>query len=140
MTQKNSRSISRSSARPARPISNIKHGFLVTYEDGTEVQEKNNFWSERHQKVSATNWLDIDKDRIKTLQLFWKGKVRVSLCKEDCSPEKWWFSHTGSLQTSGDSRVVIVSRNIGYIREGRRYIYRVMEESGALMFDEQEEN
>lgn len=104
------------------------------------MQEKNNFWSERHQKVSATNWLDIDKDRIKTLQLFWKGKVRVSLCKEDCSPEKWWFSHTGSLQTSGDSRVVIVSRNIGYIREGRRYIYRVLEESGALMFDEQEEN
>ena len=138
MTLENSKSTSRSSARLVKPTSNPIHGFLVVYEDGSQVSEKNNFWSETLQRVSATNWHEVDQNRISRISLYWKGSLVISLDKKEVRPETWFFSHTGALQVSGGSKVTIVSRNIGFVREGRKYLYKVVEDTGALLFDEQE--
>jgi hypothetical protein len=113
----------------------VTHGLMVTYLEGDVVLERNNYWSSTFNKQMATNWSEIDRSRIQSLKLFWKGAIRVSLEGPELIPDQWIFSHTGttSLKSPG---VQILSRNIGYIKGDKKVLYRVSEETGEVSFEE----
>jgi hypothetical protein len=109
-----------------------EHGLKVTLLGGKVVWEKNNYWSDKQRKILATNWSEIDKDKIEAMALYWKGRLALYLTKAEHLPDKWVFSHTGMLQTGVSQNVQIVSRNIGFERGGIRYMFRVSEADGRL--------
>jgi len=91
-------------------------GFVAIYDDGTRVLERENYHSEKLRKKMATNWLEIDRARLASLELYWRGQMMSSIGKADhpdISPPDWFFSHTGCLDVSTHS-IRVVARNIGY--------------------------
>jgi len=110
-----------------------EHGLKVVLLGGDVVWEKNNYWSDKFNRVLATNWSEIDKAQIKSLSLYWKGKLLICLDKDEVLPDTWLFSHTGMLQTGHSQNVQVLSRNIGFEKNGSRYLFKVIEESGSLI-------
>jgi len=109
---------------------------IVHYEDGSEILEKNNFWSTKQNKRLATNWSEIPRKGISSLELFWKGISSIEIKKSEVQPEEWFFSHTGMIDLStGSDQPVTLSRNIGFIKDGVKNIYRVSEETGSVSFE-----
>lgn len=117
-----------------------KHtGFVVIYDDDSKVFEINDYYNKRLKRKCATNWVDIDKNRIKTLQLYWCGDLKVQINKSSpdvhkniLEAEDWFFSHKGYFDTS-ENKIKIISRNIGYKEDNLLYVYSVMEDTGEVI-------
>jgi hypothetical protein len=116
-----------------KDVSNFT-GFIATYCDGSVVKEKENFYSKKRNKQSKTNWLDIDKEKLVKLELYWKGVPSVSIDKEEhpyLSPEDWYFTHTGYMDIQ-DRNIKVLSRNIGFKKDGLLTIFSVNEDNGFV--------
>jgi hypothetical protein len=122
--------------KPLRNPSQAKsdHGLRVDYLDGTEIWERNHFWSDKHERMLATNWIEIDQSLISCMHLYWKGSHRVTLNQAELNPDKWLFSHTAVMSVGDGSNVAILTRNIGYDKDGARYWFRVDEKTGVLSY------
>jgi hypothetical protein len=111
-------------------------GLVAHYDDGTVVEEKNYFFNERLNKRCATNWSEIDLNKVTTLELYFKGVSKAKISKEDypeITPQDWVFYHTGVSDLTGDPTTIC--RNIGYKKDGLVYVSSVDEQSGALKID-----
>jgi len=110
-------------------------GFVAVYDDGTRVPERENYHSEKLRKKMATNWLEIDKARLVSLELFWRGRKMSSISKldhPDITPTDWFFSHTGCLDISTHA-IHVVARNIGYKdKSGLTNIISVSDSEGTM--------
>lgn len=109
-------------------------GFIATYESGDIVKQKENFFSKKRGKRCRTNWLDIDKEKLVRLELFWKGCPIVHLSKDEhpeISPEDWYFTHTGYMDIH-DRTIKVLNRNIGFKKDGLLTIFSVSEAEGTL--------
>lgn len=109
-------------------------GLLVQYEDGTRIEEKNYFYSDKLKKECATNWAEINLDKIESLELHHSGFLKVKISKKDhpyITPSDWFFSHTG-IADMGKTKPKTISRNIGYKKESLLYVSSVEEETGTL--------
>lgn len=114
-------------------------GFVVTYEDGTRIVEKENYFSKRLDKKCATNWAEIDKSKIASLQLYWRGELMETIQKSpsethsnELEAKDWFFSHKGYMDMASRS-VKIISRNIGYTENNIIHITSVMEDTGEIL-------
>jgi hypothetical protein len=114
-------------------------GFEVIYKNGKKIYEKNNYYSRKLKKKCATNWREIEKEKIKSLRLYWNGEIKVQIDKEnnelhkEIKSENWYFSHTGYFDTS-INKIKIISRNIGYKEDNLLYLFKVMEDTGEVIF------
>jgi len=109
-------------------------GFLATYDSGTVVKEIENFFSSKRNSKSRTNWLDVDKSKLVRLELYWKGIPTISIDKSDhphLTPEDWFFSHTGYMDIH-ERDISILSRNIGFKKDGLINVFSVMEKDGLV--------
>ena len=112
-------------------------GFIATYEDGSTVEQKENFFSKKQNKKCKTNWLDIDKGKLVKLELFWKGVPSASISKEDhpyISPDDWFFSHTGYMDIHSRN-IKVLDRNIGFKKDGILTVFSVHEDNGFVKVD-----
>jgi hypothetical protein len=112
-------------------------GFVVHYANGNTVEEKNDYISQIAGCKKSTNWHEIDKDKITALELFWNGESKIKIDKSSyphIGPSDWYFSHYGSLDMSTHKNIVI-SRNIGYIKDKLLTIYCVDEKSGVVKIE-----
>lgn len=114
-------------------------GFVATYTTGNKVFEKNDYFSRKLNKKCATNWAEIEKDKLVSLELYWDSKSIIKIDKApsemhkfELTPKDWFFSHKGYLDM-GTQKVNIISRNIGYIENGILNVFSVMEGSGELI-------
>lgn len=123
--------------KPTNPLETF-HGLVVYYEDGTYLLEKNHYFCPRQNKNLATNWSEIPKSNIESLELRWEGSPVIKLEAIDIEGSyEWLFSHTGCVDMStGSTKPRVLSRNIGYIQDGVKKIYRVDEKTGMLNFEE----
>jgi hypothetical protein len=118
-------------------VSNNFTGFIATYFDGTVVEERLNVSGNKLERKCRTNWYEVDKEKLKKLELYWVGTLRASIDKEDhptLSHDDWYFSHTGYMDMK-DRKVKVLTRNIGYKENGLLTILSVDEESGTLKVD-----
>lgn len=113
-------------------------GFVVIYDNGSKVYEKENYFSKKLNKKCATNWTEIDKSKISTIELHWKGSCKATLSKGPSDTHKkaleakdWFFSHGGYLDM-GTQKVIVISRNIGFIEDNILYITSVEEKTGKV--------
>jgi hypothetical protein len=109
-------------------------GFLAKYKDGTTLEQKTFYFDEALNKECATNWHDVDKSKLSSLELFWKGSYKISVDLADnpeMLPEDWFFSCTGTADISG-SNPKIIARNIGFRKNGVLLVFTVDEETGNL--------
>jgi len=109
-------------------------GFLATYLNGSTIKQKENFYSKKRDKKSKTNWLGVDKEKLVKLELYWKGVPIASIDKEEhpnINPEDWYFTHTGYMDINNRD-IKILSRNIGFKKDGLLTIFSVSEKEGIL--------
>lgn len=112
-------------------------GFIAYYNNGARVYEKENFFSKKLDKKCATNWAEIDKKRLSALELVWNGKSKIKIKKEsdsfheELSPKDWFFSQNGYLDM-GSRKVIVLARNIGYIKDNLIHITSVIENTGDI--------
>jgi hypothetical protein len=109
-------------------------GFVAVYENGESVHERENYYSSTLRRKMATNWLEIDKDKIVTLELFYRGKKMVSIKKSEhpeILPADWFFSHTGCLDMA-THEVKVVARSIGYRTGQVTNVVSVFEADGTM--------
>lgn len=115
-------------------------GFIAYYEDGRAIKEKENFFSKKLKKQCATSWAEINKKKLKTMTLYWKGQLKASIERDPqdkgapythLNPDQWFFSQSGYLDLS-TRKVAVVSRNIGYILNGIIHITSVNEQNGIV--------
>lgn len=114
-------------------------GFIVTYENGSKIYEKNDYFSKMLNKKCATNWAEIDKSKIASLELHWEGVCKATINKapspdthsNELTAKDWFFSHRGYLDM-GVRKVVILSRNIGYVENGILYLISVIQKTGEV--------
>ena len=113
-------------------------GFIAHYENGAKVYEREDYHSKKLNKKCATNWAEIDKEKLVSLQLVWKGQIKVTIDKESGSAhrsvlkaEDWFFSQNGYMDM-GTRKIVVLSRNVGFIEDNNIYITSVLEETGDI--------
>ena len=113
-------------------------GFVARYKNGATVYEKEDYFNKKLSKKCATNWGEVDKNKLVSLELLWKGQSKVKIEKASCSihknelnPEDWFFSQNGYMNL-GNRKIVVLARNIGFIEEGHIYITSVIESSGNI--------
>lgn len=116
-------------------------GFIAHYDGGRVIKEKENFFSKKLNKKCATNWAEINKKKLKTLELSWKGIIKARIDRDPANksdapykhltPDQWFFSQSGFLDLS-TKKVVVVSRNIGYVLDGIIHITSVNEDNGLI--------
>lgn len=120
-----------------------KHtGFVAYLRDGRTIFEKNNCLCSNggmratDVTIKATNWCDVPNGDIVTLALYWKGKLVLSLDECDLYPLEWLFSHTASYAVSNGNKGSqrLISRNIGYKKDGQISMYKCLEETGEMDF------
>jgi len=120
---------------PQREVkSNKFSGFIAYYDNGKVVKEKELFYSTILKRNLATNWAEIKKERLNKLELHWNGNFKVSVSKEEfpfINPEDWFFSHSGAMDLK-NRKVQVVSRNIGYKKDGILQIFSVYEVTGIV--------
>jgi hypothetical protein len=76
------------------------------------ITEQNNFFDETLKRTCATNWHQVDKENLKTLELWWHDE-RKAIVEDKPKEFEWVFFHTGSMASS-DPGPVIISRTVGY--------------------------
>jgi len=113
-------------------------GFVIIYDDGSKIYEKENYFSKKLNKKCATNWAEIDKSKISSLELHWKGACKALINKiptndpvKKLEAKDWFFSHRG-YQDMGTRKIKVISRNIGYINDNILYITSVLEDTGEI--------
>ena len=109
-------------------------GFKATYQDGSTIVEKENFFSKKLGKKCMTNWAEIDKENLKRIELYWKGIPTAAIDKADYPnllASDWYFFHTGFMDIS-DRKIKTQSRCIGYKEDGIVTIFSIDEGSGVL--------
>jgi hypothetical protein len=112
-------------------------GFIATYEDGSSVTEKENFFSKKRGKNCKTNWLDVDQSRLFKLELYWKGIPSASIDKNsypEITEGDWYFTHTGYMDLH-NREIKVLKRNIGFKADGLLTIFSVSESDGVLKVD-----
>lgn len=114
-------------------------GFVVIYGDGSKIYEKENYFSKKLNKKCATNWAEIDKSKISSLQIYWRGELKETIQKapsdthaKELGANDWFFSHKGYMDMA-TRKVKVISRNIGFIENNILYIISVMEETGEVL-------
>jgi hypothetical protein len=108
-------------------------GFIAHYNNKTIV-EKENFYSKKLNKNCATNWAEVDKNKLIALEIIWHGKSIIKIDKKDYShikPEDWFFTQTG-IYNIKDRKIRVLARNIGYKKDKITQVYSVEEETGIL--------
>jgi len=116
-------------------------GFIAHYNNGTSIKEKENFFSKKLNKQCATNWAEINKEKLISMELYWKGEFKAKILKipekkDDVpytilNPDQWFFSHSGYMDMNTRT-IKVVSRNIGYVYNGIIYITSVNENVGNI--------
>lgn len=116
-------------------------GFVAHYTDGRRIYERENFFSDKLNRKCATNWTEVDRDRLAALELVWKGTVKARIDKiptatsfntqKSLTPPDWFFSQKGYLDM-GRRETIVIARNIGYKENGVLHIASVFEETGIL--------
>jgi hypothetical protein len=112
-------------------------GFVAYYDNGNTVKERNNYLCAKTSNVKSTNWSEIDKERLVALELFWNGESKIKIDKiryPDLKPSDWYFSHLGSLDMNSH-KTIVVSRNIGFIKDELLTVFCVQEQSGVVKID-----
>lgn len=64
----------------------------------------------------------------------WHDESKIRLSKEEypsVKPGDWYFSHAGYLDMRS-KKIVVVKRNIGYVKDGLLHMYSVDEKNGSL--------
>jgi hypothetical protein len=114
-------------------------GFVVTYNNGKKIYQKENYYSKNLNKRCNTNWAEIEKDKIEILELFWKGESKAKISKapsemheDELSENDWFFSHNGYIDM-GTRKIKVISRNIGYKIDKILHIISVIEDSGEII-------
>jgi len=119
---------------PREPEKNKFTGFLAHYKDGSVVKEKNHYYSSKLKKECATNWHEIDKSQLVSLELLWGGESKIKISIEEypaIKPSDWFFSHYEYFDLK-NRNVIVISRNIGISKKDHKQIYSVHEETGIL--------
>lgn len=115
-------------------------GFIAVYQNGKEVREKENYFSKKLDKKCATNWSEINKDKLVALRILWHGQEKMVIDKypknkearyKELEPGDWFFSQSGIFDLSTHS-IKVISRNIGFKKDGMYTIYSVEEDTGIL--------
>ena len=113
-------------------------GFLVTYENGSKIYEKENYYSKKLNKKCATNWPEIDKSKISSLELLWRGESKVTITrspselhKKELSAKDWFFSQRAYFDMT-NRKTILISRNIGYVEDDIIHITSIMEKTGEI--------
>jgi len=112
-------------------------GFIAHYSDGNQVKEKNNYYSKKAGCKKATNWHEVDKDKITALELFWKGESKIKIDKSEhahITSADWFFSHFGCLDME-NHQTKVISRNIGFVKGDIINIYCVLEDTGVVKIE-----
>ena len=109
-------------------------GFVAYYTDGKSVKEKENFYSHKLEKNCATNWCEIDKNKLIALEMVWNGSVKIRIDKKEyphIKPEDWFFTQSG-IYNLKERKIRVLARNIGYKKDNITQVYSVDEETGIL--------
>lgn len=116
-------------------------GFIAYYDDGKVIKERENFQSKKLNKKLATNWAEINKNKLIALELVWKNQTKVRIDKippketqapyKDIKADEWFFSQKGYVDM-GSRDIVVIARNIGYIKDGIINITSVDEKTGII--------
>lgn len=109
-------------------------GFIAHYGPKKKILEKENYFSKKLGHNKATNWSEIDKDKMTALELIWHDKSKIKIDKKEyphIKPDDWFFSQHATFDMESQS-IVVVSRNIGYKKGDIIQIYTVEEETGIL--------
>jgi hypothetical protein len=114
-------------------------GFIVKYDNGNKIYEKENYFSKKLNKKCATNWAEIDKSKISSLEIHWRGTCMATIYKVSSDTHSnileakdWFFSHRGYLDM-GTRKIIIIARNIGYIENNILHITSVVEDTGEIL-------
>jgi hypothetical protein len=117
-------------------------GFIAYYANGRLIKERESFFSKKLNKDLATNWAEIDKEQLISLELVWRDEPKARIDKKPSSsgfnkskeiaPANWFFSQKGYMNM-GTRKIQVVARNIGYIDDGIINIISVVEETGVVL-------
>jgi hypothetical protein len=109
-------------------------GFVAHYGKKKTVLEKENYLDKKTGQKKATNWSEIDKDKLTALELLWHGESKIKIDKKDhpyISSDDWFFTQTAYFDMT-KQKIAVVGRNIGYKKDGVLQVYTVVEETGIL--------
>jgi hypothetical protein len=115
-------------------------GFVAYYDDGKIVKEREDYFSKALNKKCATNWAEIDKDKLSKLEIVWRDEIKGFLSKAPTAdsfntnplqPQDWFFSQKGYFDL-GPRQIIVVARNIGYVESGIVNILSVIEATGIV--------
>lgn len=107
---------------------------FVAYYNNRKVKEKENYFSKEHNQKKATNWSEINKNKLTALELLWHGKSKIKISKEEypkIKPKDWFFSHS-AIYDMESQKIRTVARNIGFKKDKIINIFTVEEKSGNL--------
>ncbi len=110
------------------------NGFVAWYNDGKIEQEREDYFSKTLNKQCSTNWAEINKDKLTTLELIWQNDSKIKIDIKDyphIKPSDWFFSQTAYFDMKFRKKV-LVSRNIGYKKDNIIQVYSVEEGTGVL--------
>lgn len=114
-------------------------GFLITYSNGSKIFEKENYFSKRLNKKCATNWGEVDKSQISSIELLWRGESKARIDKapsdlhdKELTAKDWFFSQRAYFDMV-NRKTILISRNIGYIEDNIIHIISVVEDSGEVI-------
>lgn len=109
-------------------------GFVAYYGEKKAIREKENYLDKSTNQKKATNWSEIDKNRLTSLELVWNDASKIRIDKKDhpdIKPEDWFFSQH-AFHDMANQELSIVKRNIGYKKDGVLQVYSVDEKTGIL--------
>jgi len=110
-------------------------GFIAHYSNGVSIKEKENYLSKSLKKTCATNWSEIDKNKLVALELVWNDQSKITIDTTNyphIKPTDWFFTQTAFFDMKS-RKVVILSRNIGFKKDNITQIYSVEESTGRLV-------
>lgn len=114
-------------------------GFVAYYDDGRKIREKENY-TDKYGKNCATNWSEIKKDKLVALELLWNGESKIKITKDEypfIQPGDWFFSQLGH-QDMSKREIVVIARNIGFIKDGILQVFTIDENTGNLRISTRE--
>jgi hypothetical protein len=114
-------------------------GFRVVLSGGKLITESQDSFCPSLGRVSATNWHTVPLNDIQELSLVHHGRIVVSIQASEAgvqSPGDWYYSRS-AVTESGNWKTTMVSRNIGYRKDGVLRIWKVHEDSGHVHYTEQ---
>jgi len=120
-------------------------GFVARYWSGEAIFERNGA-PDAAGRIRATNWAEVDLEKVDRLELWWNGEPRAIIDRSDALIDlnpadlenhllqgtpitDWVFFHSG---ISDGNQTSIQSRSIGFVVNGTRYLATVDEKTGRL--------